>query len=217
MKYVLVPAKDKRVKGFKEVQKLGITLLNRLTFNHDDVHPNLLTFDDEDILSSFTQDDTLYITAHGCISTIGTSGDDLSFTPEQLADELHKAHLSSDLETIKIMACYSAITKDNMGLIFNERSRPAHPDYYKYDKSYAERFKDAMEEYDYTKLDTVGYLGETAESVGKRGTEQHSLVIVKNKQIRASQAKLWFLGKNSSKDYDDIQDGNEFTLSMLSM
>ena len=200
----------------KDLMKLGQNLINRLQQKDSrDVHPKVLTFADVNILSNLNSYDVLYITAHGCPDAIGTEGPGIDLPPKKLAEVLKELPLSHSLTTIKIMACDSAIDKENIDVYGNSDRVARISDQEK--ESYVKEFHKEMK--DYFCLDVIGYLGEVADSKHVRASScLHTYSMFSgegNLLIRASGTTITCLSQNSRRDPYEIDEKNDSHVELL--
>lgn len=208
------------LENFHELRGLGLMLLKRLqSKDHRDVHPHLLTFKDKEILSSLKQGDVLYITAHGDCNSIGNQHG-VNISPSKLVELLEKAGLSKKLDTLKIMACNSALNRANLVSYGSAVKRSQLPTIF--EKSFIQCFAEAARNI-FPILDVAGYLGYLTEVTSARDKrDYHSLVrfygsVANNLTIRAKGARITILSPNTLKDIDEVEEQNEDNLELLKM
>lgn len=207
--YVLVPTTEARGVEYKKLSPLGESLLERLSGKKTrEVHQTVLTFEDSDILSRLREDDTLYITAHGSTVDIGSSNDNVSYTAETLASALYHAGLSPTIGTIKLMTCYSGVSKEDVKIL-----HPRYPKLYEALENqkvcFAELFQSKITGLGYANTDVCGYIGEVGEARKRRGLESCITYLSgtpKAITIKAKDGQQWFFGRHHSEEEQEARE-----------
>jgi hypothetical protein len=193
---VLIPfLPDKVVEGHKDVMTQAESLQTRLKGKRArKVHKCVLYLgsdvkDRDARQTPLGPKSVVYVTGHGNTKLIGTAGDAVSLTPNQMAEKLD-GHLPKDLGHQKVMSCNSGSARDGE-LAADEEKLLSGTD------SYIRRLCMALWARGYTALNVYGYQGYTGEQ-GKHTYVTQTLG--GGKKERARQRRVRVCGENGAME-----------------
>lgn len=218
--------------NFNELRELGHSLLNRLQVKESrNTYGSVISFGEYEILNKLTENDVLYITAHGMASSLGNLKFGVDLSPKNLAKELIRAFTDAKDQlkfpgTLKIMACNSALNTSNEKVYATTSQQKQRPKEI-LQKSYIEQLKIEIKELApqlAEQLDICGYLGYISDILNAKSKKDiHTYARFDpndpgERLIRASDAKITLLADKSTKsEYkrDQIEEKNEHVVETI--
>lgn len=159
-RYILVPIVPDSINAFDktDLQNLASQLKKKIN-NSGKYSAKILWLKDKDLTNMIVslnseQGDKLYISAHGSQDAIGTKGNRICISPEELATILLKLGLPYNFEHVKIFACHSAEFYD----VENQEYR-APKSTEEFEQTFAAKVMMNLQQKAYSNVVVTGYLG----------------------------------------------------------
>jgi hypothetical protein len=168
--YIFIPV-DKNSLAPKDVEDLS-SRAHDLSHIKKHRRPKIIWADDKQaskMLRSLTDEDRLYISAHGNAESIGTEGNAVELSPAQLANLLETNGVPKDITDIRVFACHSAESSNP-----DQESIEVYfvPDEEKLrEQTYAGKLATQLENLGYKNAVVRGYMGAIHYIKSRNGTD----------------------------------------------